>query len=159
MNRSYSEITPYIAELAELSNQNNRIAPSMYSEHHVNRGLRDMNGKGVVTGLTEISEIKAKDVLPDGSEVPCNGQLFYRGVNIRQLVDGFLHDDRFGFEETVYLLLFSQLPNKEQLERFTQTIGENRSLAAVICAGHDFEGARQGHDEYSFKVRSRYVCL
>ena len=70
----------------------------MYTQHHVNRGLRDMNGKGVVTGLTEISEIKAKNVLEDGSEVPCKGELYFRGININDLVYGFMNDDRFGFE-------------------------------------------------------------
>ena len=76
MGRSFSDITPYIRELAEKSKENNNIQPQMYTQHHVNRGLRDMNGKGVVTGLTEISEIKAKNVLEDGSEVPCNCLLY-----------------------------------------------------------------------------------
>ena len=87
-----------------------------------------MNGKGVVTGLTEISEIKAKNVLEDGSEVPCKGELYFRGININDLVNGFMNDDRFGFEETVYLLLFSKLPDKKELSRFSQTLGEYRSL-------------------------------
>ena len=128
MGRSFSDITPYIRELAEKSKENNGIQPQMYTQHHVNRGLRDMNGKGVVTGLTEISEIKAKNVLEDGSEVPCKGELYFRGININDLVNGFMKDDRFGFEETVYLLLFSKLPDKKELSRFSQTLGEYRSL-------------------------------
>ncbi len=128
MASSYSKITDYLRDLAELSGKNNHIQPSMYVEHNVNRGLRDMNGKGVVTGLTEISRIQAKKKLPDGTEVSCDGQLFYRGINIRDIVNGFMSEDRFGFEETVYLLLFSELPNREQLERFQVQLAEFRSL-------------------------------
>ena len=126
--KNYSEITPYISELAEISKKNNHIVPDMYVEHKVNRGLRDINGNGVVTGLTEISKIKAKEKLADGSEVSCQGQLYYRGINVRELVHGFLKDGRFGFEETVYLLLFSDLPNREQLSRFEKELSEYRSL-------------------------------
>ena len=126
--KNYSEITPYLTELAALSARNNGIRPEMYTEHHVYRGLRDMNGNGVVTGLTEISRIKAKEILPDGSETPCDGQLFYRGINVRDLVNGFLREKRFGFEETAYLLLFSELPGKNELERFRNELGEYRSL-------------------------------
>lgn len=128
MKRSFSEVTPYIQELAALSNVHNRIEPEMYAKHHVNRGLRDMNGNGVVTGLTEVSHIKAKEKTPEGEYVPCKGELFYRGINVRDLVEGFRRDDRFGFEETVYLLLFSQLPDAAQLERFRQELAEFRSL-------------------------------
>lgn len=126
--KNYSEITPYIAELAKLSENNNGIQPEMYTKYHVYRGLRDMDGNGVVTGLTEISRIKAKEIAPDGSERPCDGELFYRGVNIRSLVSGFMSDKRFGFEEAVYLLLFSELPDKEKLERFRDELAEYRSL-------------------------------
>ena len=126
--RNYSEITPYIQEMAALSAQNNHIVPEMYREHKVNRGLRDIDGNGVVTGLTEVSRIEAKKRLPDGREVPCEGQLYYRGINVRELVAGFLRDKRFGFEETVYLLLFSELPNRQQLTRFCEELGQYRSL-------------------------------
>lgn len=125
--KNYSEITPYITELAELSNRNNGIQSEMYNQHHVFRGLRDVNGNGVVTGLTEISRIKAKEVI-DGVEYPCEGQLFYRGVNIRDIVRGFMEDKRFGFEETVYLLFFSELPTAEKLARFKTELAEYRSL-------------------------------
>ncbi len=128
MKKSYSKITPYISEMAELSNGNNHIESSMYEMHRVNRGLRDMNGKGVVTGLTEVSKIKAKEIGPNGDEVPCEGQLCYRGIDVRDLVKGFRDDNRFGFEETVFLLLFSRLPNKEELATFTHELAEYRSL-------------------------------
>ncbi len=128
MKRNFSDITPYISQLAAESSANNGIVSEMYLEHNVNRGLRDMNGKGVVTGLTEVSNIMAKQKDADGNDIPCHGQLFYRGINIRDIVNGFMKDDRFGFEETVYLLLFSHLPNKEQLERFKQELSFFRSL-------------------------------
>ena len=128
MKKSYSEITPYIKELAKMSCENNRIEPQMYQEHNVKRGLRDLDGNGVVTGLTEISNIKAKGKTADGEIIPCEGELYYRGFNVRDLVAGFKSDDRFGFEETIYLLLFSELPTKEKLEKFKETLAEYRSL-------------------------------
>ena len=128
MKQLFSEITPYIREMADLSTRNNHIQPNMYLEHKVYRGLRDLDGNGVVTGLTEVSRIKAKDVDATGASVPCEGQLYYRGVNVRDLVKGFLPYDRFGFEEAVYLLLFSQLPTQEQLRQFTHELSEYRSL-------------------------------
>ena len=128
MRNSYSEITPYIEDLARLSCSKNNIAPEMYERHSVNRGLRDMNGNGVVTGLTEISMVKAKELSPDGTPVPCHGKLCYRGINVRELVDGFVSENRFGFEETAYLLLLSELPDRQQLERFSAELSELRSL-------------------------------
>lgn len=128
MKKSYSEITPYIQMLANKSTVNNQIQPEMYIKHDVKRGLRDLNGNGVVTGLTEISNIKAKDVDAQGNAVPCEGQLYYRGINVRELVAGFRADNRFGFEETAYLLLFSELPDKSELEAFKSTLADYRSL-------------------------------
>ena len=124
----YSEITSYIAEMAEISNRNNHIEPSMYSLHKVNKGLRDMNGNGVVTGLTEVSKVMAKRIDENGAAVPCEGQLCYRGIDVRDLVNGFRSDDRFGYEETVYLLLFSELPDRAQLNKFTKELSKYRSL-------------------------------
>ena len=124
----YSEITSYIAEMAEISNRNNHIEPSMYSLHKVNKGLRDMNGNGVVTGLTEVSKVMAKKIDENGAAVPCEGQLCYRGIDVRDLVNGFRSDDRFGYEETVYLLLFSELPDRYQLNKFKKELSKYRSL-------------------------------
>lgn len=118
----------YIETLARLSCENNGILPDMYKEHHVFRGLRDLNGNGVVTGLTEISKIKAKDKDKDGNDIPCKGELFYRGINIRSFVDGFMKDDRKGFEEAVYLLLFSSLPNEKELRDFRALLSQLRTL-------------------------------
>ena len=128
MKKSYSEITPYIEKMANKSLQGNNIEPSMYLEHHVFRGLRELNGNGVVTGLTEISSIKAKDFDSDGNVIPCLGELRYRGIDIKDLVKGFTSDNRFGFEEAVYLLLFSELPNKQQLAEFSAELSDYRSL-------------------------------
>lgn len=126
--KNYSEITAYIQGLAELSCKNNHIQPEMYQKFDVKRGLRDLDGNGVVTGLTEISNIKSKEKLPNGEIIPCEGQLYYRGVNVRNLVAGFMKDDRYGFEETVYLLLFSKLPTIKELTEFRETLGSYRSL-------------------------------
>ena len=118
MKKSYSEITPYIRRMAELSGKNNHIQPEMYQKYNVKRGLRDVDGNGVVTGLTEISRIESKKTLPDGSVVPCEGRLFYRGVDIKDFTRGFMQEQRFGFEEAIYLLLFADLPTSAQLTEF-----------------------------------------
>ena len=101
----YSAITPEIKALTKLCLADNVIEPEMYVKYAVNRGLRDLNGNGVLTGLTEISEIQSSKMV-DGEKVPCEGKLFYRGVDVEQIVSGFIREKRYGFEETVYLLLF-----------------------------------------------------
>ncbi len=125
--RNYAEITPEVQKLAQLCIQDCKIEPSMYTEYKVFRGLRDLNGNGVLTGLTEISEIQSKKTV-DGVDVPCEGRLFYRGYDVKDLVRGFLEDKRFGFEETTYLLLFGELPDAQQLKDFTQLLANYRSL-------------------------------
>ena len=127
MKKRISELSPEIIDLAELCVKNGRIDPSLYTEYNVKRGLRDLQGKGVLTGLTEISEICSSQII-DGEEVPCQGKLYYRGYDIKDLVHGFLRDDRFGFEETVYLLLFGDLPDEEQLNDFNKLLGKYRTL-------------------------------
>ncbi len=128
MKNYYPEITPYIWQLSDLSNKHYNIETESYIEHNVKRGLRDIDGKGVVTGLTEISDVNSRRILPDGTEVPCNGELRYRGVDIKDLVNGFMKDNRYGFEETIYLLLFSELPTDGELARFKELLGSYRSL-------------------------------
>ena len=123
MKRDYSAVTPEVAALAELCCADDRIDPSLYVEHKVNRGLRDLNGNGVLTGLTEISEITAKKQV-GAQSVPCAGELFYRGYDVRKLTSGFIADDRFGFEEIIYLLLFGSLPDKEALAAFQTLLGD-----------------------------------
>ena len=128
MKRSYSEITPYIAQLAQSSTERNAIAAEMYEEHHVYRGLRDRRGRGVVTGLTEVSTVNAQRIGPDGELHSIPGELFYRGYNVKDLVAGFQADNRFGFEEIIYLLLFSELPDEGELYRFRRELSQCRSL-------------------------------
>ncbi len=125
--RNYSEITPEVIKLSELCAKDSNIDPSMYTRYNVYRGLRDLNGKGVLTGLTEISEIQAKKIVGD-KEMPCKGKLFYRGYDVEDLVGGFLADKRYGFEEVTYLLLFGELPTAEQLKEFCGTLAGYRSL-------------------------------
>lgn len=128
MANRFTEITPKILELTELCKKNNNIDPQLYNRYEVKRGLRDLNGKGVLTGLTEISEIRSSIVDKDGNSIPCEGKLFYRGYDVEQLVSGFCNDKRFGFEETCYLLLFGELPNSNELSDFTQMLGQYRTL-------------------------------
>ncbi len=125
---AYSDITPYVKMLSELSDQRNNITPDLYAKHKVNKGLRDLNGKGVITGLTEISTVIAKELDEDGYEHPCAGRLYYRGINVKDLASGFIQDKRYGYEETAYLLLFSKLPTKTELEEFTNYLAEIRTL-------------------------------
>ncbi len=124
--RDYSIITPEISKLADVLSCN-VIEPSLYIEHKVNRGLRDLNGKGVLTGLTEISEVLSRKVV-NGEEVPCDGELYYRGYNVHDLIGDYLRDKRFGFEETTYILLFGKLPDKNELEEFKNILADYRSL-------------------------------
>ena len=106
---------------------NSAIEPELFEQYGVKRGLRDKNGKGVLSGLTNISMIKSSEEI-DGKSVPCDGQLYYRGYNIFDLVRGFKQDNRFGFDECAYLLLFGSLPNKEQLIDFKRTLGCSMTL-------------------------------
>ena len=126
-SKKFTTISPEIEELSKLCIENDKIEPELFAKHQVNRGLRDQKGKGVLTGLTEIStSYYAKEI--NGVMTPCDGELYYRGIDINDLVNGFLDEDRFGFEEAVYLLLFGELPNKEQLEDFCKVLIENRNL-------------------------------
>ena len=123
----YSAITPEIRALGQKCVENSKIAPEWYVQYKVNRGLRDLNGNGVLTGLTEISEIVAFEKV-NGEKKPCDGKLYYRGVDVEEIVKGFVKEKRFGFEETVYLLLFGALPNRQQLTDFSEMLSFYRSL-------------------------------
>ena len=126
-NPNYCDITPEIEALAAQALRNSSIDPDDFVKYDVKRGLRDLNGKGVLAGLTEVSDIVAKKIV-DGEELPCDGKLYYRGVDVEQLVEGALKEGRFGFEETAYLLLLGHLPNQEELESFTRQLSYYRSL-------------------------------
>jgi len=125
--RNSSEITAEIQKLTAECVDNNHITPDMYTKYDVKRGLRDLSGKGVVTGLTEISEIQSSK-MENGVSVPCEGRLFYRGYEVRDLAKGFMEEKRFGFEESTYLLLFGQLPTKAQLLEFSALLADYRLL-------------------------------
>lgn len=127
MKRNSSRITDEIQALAARIVSNDTIAPELFVENKVYRGLRDLNGKGVLTGLTRISEIKSKETV-NGEEVPCQGKLYYRGYDVEELIQGFLTDGRFGFEETTYLLLFGKLPSKDELAEFEKILADYRTL-------------------------------
>ena len=121
------DITPDIMHLSELCEKNNAIDRDLYIKHDVKRGLRDLDGRGVLAGLTNISDVCASKEV-DGVRVPIPGNLYYRGYNIKDLVAGFLEADHFGFEEIAYLLLFGELPTKTELTRFQGMLAERRSL-------------------------------
>ena len=123
----FSSVTPELERLAALCERHDKIDPALYTKYEVKRGLRDLDGKGVLTGLTEISTINSSRMI-DGVSTPIEGELFYRGINIFDLVHGFTSEDRFGYEETVYLLLFGELPNQEELKNFKQLLGSYRKL-------------------------------
>ena len=122
-----TKVTPQVEQLTEICKEHSSLDLSLYAKYDVKRGLRDVNGKGVLAGLTQISNVKATKI-EDGKEVPCAGSLYYRGYNIKDLTKGFLMDGRFGFEEVAYLLLFGVLPNEEQLKEFSTILCNQRSL-------------------------------
>lgn len=123
----YSEITPEIVRLSELCRSVSLIDSELYTEYEVKRGLRDQNGKGVLAGLTHISDVRATKIV-DGKSVPDYGELFYRGYNVKDLCNGFSSGRKYGFEETSYLLLFGKLPTEIELKDFSQLLGFYRSL-------------------------------
>ena len=123
----YSVITPYIEDLAAKSCCANGIKPEMYAEHNVKRGLRDVHGRGVLTGLTEISEVISHKII-DGVDTHIPGELCYRGIDIKELTSGCMNEERYGFEECIYLLLFGNLPTKEELKEFFDLLAGYRTL-------------------------------
>lgn len=127
MSEFNMNVTPEIENLTEVCKEHSKIDPSLYGKYDVKRGLRDLNGKGVLAGLTQISNIVSKKVV-DGKEIPCEGELYYRGINIEDLTEGFLKEQRFGFEEATYLLLFGTLPTPEELKEFSTILASQRQL-------------------------------
>lgn len=121
------KITPQVEKLSAICEDRDRVAPELYGEHQVMRGLRDLNGKGVLAGLTNISEVYAKEKV-NGELVPCPGRLFYRGYDVKDLVSNCRAEGRFGFEEAAYLLLIGELPTAQELADFTWELGERRTL-------------------------------
>jgi citrate synthase len=106
---------------------NNYIDSELYAKYNVKRGLRNADSTGVLVGLTRIGDVHGY-IIDEGEKVPVDGKLYYRGINVESLVGSAAKEGRFCFEETVYLLLFGQLPDKKQLEEFTAIIGNSRAL-------------------------------
>ncbi|MGN0506430.1 MAG: citrate/2-methylcitrate synthase [Lachnospiraceae bacterium] len=127
MKKNVTEHVMGIEELSKKCREQNVIDSSLYDVYDVKRGLRDINGMGVMAGLTKISEIKSHEII-DGKKVPCEGVLRYRGIDIKELCRGFVEGHRFGFEETTYLLLFGKLPTAEELEEFQTLLARGRTL-------------------------------
>ena len=127
----YSRVTPAIERLAQVCLANSQINRDDYVRYNVKRGLRDLDGTGVLAGLTEISEIISSKTV-NGEQQPCPGELYYRGYSIQQLTSGFLNDGRFGFEETAYLLLFGALPTRAQLTAFEGLLSAHRALPPMF---------------------------
>ena len=115
----------WIRRMASVCEESSTIDSTLFSKYEVKRGLRDLNGQGVLTGLTEISEIRSYTVV-DREMIPCEGKLYYQGIDIEEIVDGFLAEKRFGYEEVVYLLLFGRLPNSMELEELKDVLAEFR---------------------------------
>lgn len=117
----------FIHDIANITAAHDQIDKEFYSKYNVKRGLRNADGTGVLVGLTHIGDVRAY-IIEEGEKIPMPGKLYYRGVEINDLVNGFQKDKRFGFEECAYLLLTGELPNKEQLDEFKQLLGDNRAL-------------------------------
>lgn len=148
---NYSEITPEIRVLAKEAAASTVIDSELYRQYDVKRGLRDLNGKGVLAGLTHISDIQAKKIV-DGKEVPMAGHLYYRGYDIEDLVIGFTGENRFGFEEITYLLLFGHLPTVSELDEFSNLLGSYRSLPTSFV--RDIIMKAPSHDMMNSLARS-----
>ena len=125
MPNKFSEVTPEILKLSEKCSRG--IDPALFKRYAVKRGLREDTGEGVLVGLTEISKVVSY-VIEDRAMIPCDGRLYYRGINIEDLVNGFINENRFGFEEITYLLLFGELPNKQELAQLNDLLSEYRQL-------------------------------
>ncbi|MCM1566447.1 MAG: citrate/2-methylcitrate synthase [Candidatus Dehalobacter alkaniphilus] len=126
--------TKMFKELTQKAIDSSKINPELYSKYQVMRGLRDIEGKGVLVGLTEIGEVHSY-IIDEGEKIPVPGRLTYRGIDINDIVDGFIKDERYGFEETSYLLLFGHLPNAKELKDFEQMLSAYQKLPEDFVRG------------------------
>lgn len=139
----YCEITPKILALRAQWEAHNYIDPALYREYGVKRGLRDENGQGVLTGLTRVSEICAYTMDSQNRLCSQEGTLYYRGIDVRDLVKGSRERGRFGYEETAYLLLFGELPTAAQLENFCSQLASYRTLPSNFFRDVIMKGPNQ----------------
>ena len=126
MKYKKNDILKYTGKYADICRETGYIDPVLYDEYGVKRGLRDKNGNGVLAGLTSISKIKSFEDTPDG-RIPCPGELYYRGINVVDLIKG-RNGNRFGFEEASYLVLFGKLPTEDELKEFISILSSLRTL-------------------------------
>ncbi len=124
---NFEKLNNYTTIKEEICRRNDSIAPELYKEHAVNKGLSDMNGNGVITGLTNISKIVSSKMV-DGEKVQCDGELWYRGYRVQDLINNNHGEDEFGFEKIAYLLLLGELPDKDELKEFKKYLRDCRSL-------------------------------
>ena len=123
----FYEITPELERMAKMSQEAATIQPELFTRYDVKRGLRDLNGKGVLVGLTEISDVCSTKIV-NGESVPAPGELYYRGYNVKDLIRGLSDQSHFGFEECTYLQILGKLPTKEELDAFCAQLARYRSL-------------------------------
>ena len=127
MSETTTQMQDFLTRQTKVCHDNCEIEKDLYKELGVKRGLRDVDGVGVLAGLTNISCIQSSEMI-NGEKVPCEGKLFYRGYNIYELVDGFMKRGEFGFEEIPYLLLFGKLPDEKQLKEFREILAQSMTL-------------------------------
>ena len=127
MSETTTQMQDFLTRQAKVCHDNCEIEKDLYKELGVKRGLRDVDGVGVLAGLTNISCIQSSEMI-NGEKVPCEGKLFYRGYNIYELVEGFMKRGDFGFEEITYLLLFGKLPDDKQLKEFREVLAQSMTL-------------------------------
>ncbi len=124
--KNTKQMNDYIARQEEICRRNDMISPRLYEEYGVNLGLRDENGNGVLTGLTKISKIVSSKI-QNGQKIPCDGELWYRGYRVEELIQG-LDEAELGFEKIAYLLLMGEMPKQDEYAEFMQMIADYRSL-------------------------------
>ncbi|MGI6561231.1 MAG: citrate/2-methylcitrate synthase [Clostridia bacterium] len=117
----------FIDKITDETIATNKISPELYWRYNVKRGLRNEDGTGVLVGLTEIGDVHGY-IMDENEKVPVHGRLRYRGIDVEEIISGILEEDRFGFEEVCYLILFGKLPGKKELETFTELLGSQRRL-------------------------------
>ena len=127
MTLKKEDVINFTKKYSEICVKNDSVDKELFAEYGVKRGLRDINGKGVLTGITNISRVVSSEIV-DGKSVPCAGKLYFRGYKIQELVKGFMGEERFGFEEISYLLLFGYLPNKDELKEYMDMLSICRRL-------------------------------
>ena len=121
-----TQLNDYTTRSEAVCRRNDTISPRLYEEYGVKKGLRDENGNGVLAGLTNISKITSSKIV-DGKKIPCDGQLWYRGYRVEDLI-GSLGETELGYEKIAYLLLMGQMPDSAAAEEFQRLLGECRTL-------------------------------